>query len=641
MPTLLADNTLTLDKKVLLLPYQPRPFINYECMNDNEIRTGTGDLVFDTECYPNMFLAAFRSMQSGKVIKFTPPFDNHLLSYVLHRYRCIGFNSLKYDLPLLWAAYKNQNEAWLKEVSNALVGGMWYQEVCKEYGIQIFDTPHIDLIEVCPNKGSLKLYAARLHAPRIQELPYDHMITLNNFQKKIVEDYCINSDLTATAIIYDFNKDRLELREFLGREYNENLMSKSDAQMAEAIVRREVKKRTGSFPKKPSLTEDYSFQFQVPSYLKFNNSQLNTLVNDIASHTFRIDYAAKVIEPPFLENQIINIGSQSYTFGIGGLHSREKNVSYKSNEEYQITDKDVASYYPRIISNLKLAPEGLGDIFLEVFDGLTASRLDAKARKQFAKDKGMKIAINGASGKFNSEYSVMFSPRCYIQMTLTGQLSILQLCELFEENDIQVISANTDGIVLYYKRSKYGDVEKIIKEWEASTKYVTEEGQYKAYYARDVNAYFAHKLDNTVKVKGPYSEVGSQTGTKLDNNPIMLICSDAIKKLLTDSIPIEQTIRECKDLTRFLTVRNVKGGAHKNGVYLGHVVRWYYGKNELSGINYVTSGNLVATTEGGIPCMDLPNEFPVNLDHDRYIAETKNILYDIDYLKRPKQLKFF
>lgn len=638
MLTLTPNNQLSLSKPQLI--HKPRPFIPYEEMTDEDIFNGSGDLVFDSECFPNYFLIAFRHVATGKVIKLVPPFDPRKLSFILHHYRCIGFNSLKYDIPLLWASYIRQDLYWLKEVSNALVSGEWYQEICKQYSIRIFDTDHIDLIEVCPNQGSLKLYGARLHTPRLQELPFHHMEELTEEQKLEVENYCINADLVSTAITYEFNKDRLALREFLGQEYNENLMSKSDAQMAEAIMRREIKKRTGAWPKKPSLTEDYQFQYERPAYLKFNSPQLNGLLNDISSHTFRIDCAARVIRPDFLRDRTIKLNNLSYEFGIGGLHSKEKNIAYKSNEEYQITDKDVASYYPKIISNLKLAPEGLGPIFLDVFDGLTAARLDAKAKKAFAKDKGLKIAINGASGKFNSEHSVMFSPKCYVQMTLTGQLSILQLAEMFEENDIQVISANTDGIVLYHKRDKYDKLEQIIKHWETATRYPTEEGTYKAYYGRDVNAYFAHKSDNTIKLKGPYSEVGSQTGTQLDNNPIMLICSDAIKKLLTDEVPIEETIKNCRNLSRFITVRNVKGGGYWKNEYLGKVVRWVYARNEFEAIRYVESGNKVATTDGALPLMDWPDEWP-NIDYDRYIEETRNIMYDIGMLKRPEQIRFF
>lgn len=164
---------------------------------------------------------------------------------------------------------------------------------------------------------------------------------------------------------------------------------------------------------------------------------------------------------------------------------------------------------------------------------------------------------------------------------------------------------------------------------------------YIEYYARDVNAYFAVKESGDIKMKGPYSEVGSQTGTQLDNNPIMLICSDAIKKLLSSGVEIEHTIRGCKDITRFVTVRNVKGGAHKSGRYLGRVIRWYYGKGELGTINYVETNNKVPMTEGAVPLMDLPNSFPADLDHQRYVDEARAILYDIGYLKRPQEVKFF
>lgn len=634
------DQPLTLSKRVKLKPYVPRKFINYEEMNDDEIFNGSGDLVFDCEVFPNFFLAAFKQISTSKVIKLIPPFDTRKLSFILHRYRCIGFNSLKYDIPLLWAAYRNQDTSFLKKVSNALISGTWYSEVAKEFDFQIFKTEHVDLLEVCPNKGSLKLYGARLHTQRIQELPYHHLTELSDFEKEVVTDYCINSDLEATKKIYLFNKDRLELRDYLGKKYGDNLLSKSDAQMAEAIMYKEIKKKTGTAPKRHPITENYHFFYEIPAYLKFASPQLKSLLDEVASTKFTLnDYG--YINSGTLKDKQVELREFKSTFGIGGLHSREKNVSYKANDKYLIIDRDVTSYYPRIISNLKLFPEHLGPVFLEVFNDLTERRLHAKERKQFAEDKGLKIAINGISGKFNSEYSIVWSPKCYVQMTLTGQLSILMLVEMLQYNGIQVISANTDGIVIYCKKDRYNDLLYWVKYWEQITNYQTEETQYKAYYARDVNAYFAHKLDNTIKVKGPYSEVGSQTGTQLDNNPIMLICSDAIKKLLSDNIPIEKTITECKDLTRFVTVRNVKGGAHKDGYYLGKVIRYAYFKNEYGTINYIETNNKVPDTDGSLPLMDMPDSFPENLDYDRYIKETINILYDIDYLKRPTQIRFW
>ena len=607
-------------------------------MTDADILNNSGDVVFDSECFPNFFMAAFKHLATNKIFKLIPPFDPRKLSYILHRYNCIGFNSIKYDLPLLWAAYKNQDLGWLKTVSNDLVRGEWYQEVCKTHGIIVYPTPNIDLMNVCPGKGSLKLYAARLHSKRIQELPFEHTSILDEDQKLIITDYCINNDLEATELLYNFNKDRLELRRHLGMKYQDNLMSKSDAQMAEAIVVKELTRKTGKRPKKADLTEEYNFYYQSPTYLNFRTPQLQELLTNIVAHKFTLDDFVKIKVPEFLRGNAITIKDFSCTFGIGGLHSKEKTVAYKAENGYFISDNDAASYYPRIISNLGLYPEHLGPIFLDVFNGMTDDRLRAKKLKQFAEDKGLKIAINGISGKYNSEHSVVFSPRCYVQMTLTGQLSILLLIEFLEYEGFQVINANTDGIVVY--GNNYSLLRQIIEYWEELVNFKTEEMQYTAYYARDVNAYFAVKCDKSVKVKGPYSEVGSQTGTQLDNNPIMLICSDAIKKMLSDDKPIEETIRECKDITRFVTVRNVKGGAHKSGHYLGRVIRWYYGKGELGTINYLETNNKVPMTEGAIPLMNL-NGFPSDIDHQRYISEARAMLYDVGYLKRPEEVRFF
>jgi hypothetical protein len=115
-----------------------------------------------------------------------------------------------------------------------------------------------------------------------------------------------------------------------------------------------------------------------------------------------------------------------------------------------------------------------------------------------------------------------------------------------------------------------------------------------------------------------------------------LICNDAVEHFLAHRKPIEQTIRECRDFRRFVCVQNVKGGAEKNGVYLGKAVRWYYAVGETGAINYVTSGNQVPRSVGAKPCMDLPLEFPNDVDFAWYINTATEILFDIGYYKRPE-----
>lgn len=628
-----------------LLPYEDRPFIQREFMTNDEIINNAGsDLILDVESYPNYFMCGFKHPKLNKFICIENNFNPKFLSWLLFNYRTIGFNSYSYDLPMLWASFINNDPAYLKEVSNSLIlSGLRVKEIEKQFSFKVYETRHIDMIEVCPLKGSLKLYAARLHAPRLQDLPYPDTKELNDNEINIVRNYNFN-DLDITQLVYEFNKDRLDLRASMGFEYQEDLMSKSDAQIAEAVLTKEVRKLTGKWPRRPEIEEGTAYKYEVPHYIQYKTPELQKLLYNVRTVDFVVNHNGKIILPPKLDVDV-KINNGIYRIGIGGLHSSEKNTAHIASETHMIVDRDVASYYPRIITNLRLYPVGMGPDFLGAYEQIIARRLYAKKNKIFATDKGLKIVINGTSGKFSDFWSKMYSPDLTIQTTVTGQLALLLQIEMQELNGIECISANTDGAVYYVPVEKYELFNRTIKEWETRTNFETEETLYSGYYARDVNAYFAVKKDaksiKDVKVKGPYSEVGSQSGTQLDNNPINLICSDAIKQFLVDGTPIEKTIRECRDITRFVTVRQVKGGCHKDKKYLGKVVRYYYAKGIDGAIHYVLTGNRVADTVGGKPIMDLPDTFPDDINYEKYIEIATEILYDISYFKRHKQIEFF
>lgn len=611
-------------------------------MTDNEILTNSGDCVFDSECFSNFYLVAFRHIQSGKIIKLIPPFDPRKLSYTLHSYNCIGFNSIKYDLPLLWAAYKNQNTKFLKQFSNDLVSGNWYQEVCKQHGVVIYPTPNIDLIEVCPLRGSLKLYGARLHTKRIQELPYEHTKELNEQEKLIVADYCINSDLPATELLYNNLQEQLALRHELGIQYKINVMSKSDAQIAESVIGTELKKITGKWPSKPKEFAN-DFYYDCPEFIQYQTPVLNRLLEQIKKQKYEVLDTGRLRYDKELS---INIGDNIYRIGSGGLHSSEKNASIISNDEYEIIDRDVSSYYPRIVLNLGLFPDHLGTAFLTVYNSIVERRLAAKKNKNISISECLKITINGTFGKAGSPYSFLYAPKMMIQITLTGQLALLMLIEKLELEGIPVYSANTDGIVIKCPRDKKKLLNNIFSTWEKITGFETEETKYKAVYSRDVNAYLAIKDNGEAKGKNIYydpwrGKTAKDLYWRFQKNPTAQICIEAIEKLLIDKKETNETIQECQDITKFVAVRNVKGGAHKDRHYLGKVIRYYWAKNTIGTIQYIESGNNVPDTEGAKPLMDLPDELPKDINYQWYIDRTKEMLYEMNYLKRPQEIRFF
>lgn len=638
------NGLITIEKRAKLKPYWAREPKQYVEMTEAEILANAGGtLIGDTESYLNYFLVAWKCTKTNKIITMdigdTNNFNTRKLAWIMQSYRVVGFNFLKYDNPIIWFSYYCPEPDLIQDVSRQLIyGEKRPNEIAKEAGFEIPKTRIIDLIEVCPLKGSLKLYGARIHAPRIQDVPFSVYEPLPLDKIPIVKDYCIN-DLDETHRLMDFLKDRLELRQAMSIEYREDLMSKSDAQIAEAVISRELYNKTGRWPTRPKIDDNAIYQYYIPDFLQYKTDTMKAVLEKVRKARFQL--VSEYLTVPKELTTPIKIGNALYQMGIGGLHSLEKNVSYKSDENYVILDRDVASYYPYIILNQGLYPLHIGPQFLEIYRSIVERRLAAKKSGNKTADKGLKVTINGTFGKTSSYWSFLRSPEMFIQIVITGQLALLMLIEWIEHIDIQVISANTDGIVMLCPQIRVSELEAVIEEWEKTTNFITEETRYKAYYARDVNAYFAIKENGEVKVKGPYSEVGSATGTQLDNNPDALICTDAVKNLLSVGTPIEKTIRECDNITRFVTVRNVKGGAHKDGYYLGKTIRWYHAKGIQGTINYISNNNKVPNTDGARPCMDLPTVFPSDIDYDFYIQKTLEILEEINYLPAKKQLSFF
>lgn len=237
-------------------------------------------------------------------------------------------------------------------------------------------------------------------------------------------------------------------------------------------------------------------------------------------------------------------------------------------------------------------------------------------------NESLKITINSGFGKFGSKWSALYGPNLLIQTTVTGQLSLLMLIEALESAGISVVSANTDGIVIYCHKRNKAVLEQKVKEWEAATGFNTEETEYVALYSRDINNYLA------LKPKGKYKAKGTYADAELSKTPTAQVCVQAVVDFLQLGIPIRSTVESCQDIRQFVCVRSVTGGAVKDGQYLGKAVRWYYAKGQTGTINYKKNGNKVPVTDGAKPLMELPGTLPQDVDYDWYVEKAESILKD-------------
>lgn len=650
---------------------------------------------FDTECYPNYWLLKFR-LQGGRAFTFSLEAGERLdaedianIDYLFAMFGAtvVSFNGLYYDVPMIGAAlagYSCEQLKWLND--QIIVQGLkpW------ELGLPEWKpADHIDICEVLPGAGSQKMFAGRIHYKTMRDLPYEPDRYLSQAEMVEVADYCEN-DLGQIEAEYVALAPQLEQRADLGKRYGMDLRSKSDAQLAEAVLKRRCEQALGRRIYKPEIDWNLAFRYEPPAFLSFQTPELQRAFSLVNESIFKLGASGAVAMPPQLDGLEIALGSSRYRLGIGGLHSSEKRVIHRADADTVLRDADVASYYPSLILNSGKFPLALGSAFLQEYSAIKDERLAAKKlEKKLTKgtaewiaahteNEGGKIMINGTFGKTGSPYSVLFAPEMLIQTTVTGQLALLMLIDWHEVYGIPVVSANTDGIVIKCPRSKLATSDYLIKEWEKRTGLEMETSEYAAIYSRDINNYFAVKTSGEVKRKGEYSTAGLVE----KKSPDVEICGDAVAEYLSEGTPIIYTIAACRDIRKFVTVTKVTGGAvklwgegpskemkvvnmtatllaggwtksarkwTKGGVltdarsayktcfapqrpeYLGKVIRWYYSTAAPGPIIYNTNGNQVSLSYGAKPCMVLPDDLPTDIDYDWYLQNCESILKDIGY----------
>jgi hypothetical protein len=596
----------------------------------------------DTECYKDFWLTSLKRLDNGKRIVFVQyeghPLDRRGLHEALKRCKLVTFNGMVYDMPMIGLALQGVPCATLKRCSDFIIqGNMRSWDAEREFNFRIPEYDHIDLIEVVPTMVSLKVCMGRLHCPKLQDLPIEHDASISPDDRPRIIEYNEN-DLDGTIALYRKFQKQIELREKMSVEYGIDLRSKSDAQVAEAVIKSKLTAMTGSKPTKPGI-KARTFKFKFPGFLRNAGPIVQEVIQRVREADFIIEHTGYVKMPKQLSDAKIKIGQGVYRMGIGGLHSSEKSTMHVADADTLLIDRDVASYYPAIIIGTGLFPRHLGQAFLDIFRNIRDTRINAKKSGLKVIAETLKIVLNGSFGKFGSPWSILYAPDLMIQVTLTGQLALLMLIEAIESWDIPVISANTDGIVIKCPTYKYEILGYIIETWEQRTGFETEETRYRLLASRDVNSYIAIKDAGGAKLKGAFAEPEPVASSW--PSPHNQICITAVCDFLEHGIPIDMTIKGCGDIRHFVEVRNVTGGATWRGEYLGRAVRWYkarggepiYYKKENKATKTRAAGghNKVAGTDGGRPLMYMDGSIPADLDIDAYVEEARGILKDIGF----------
>lgn len=589
----------------------------------------------------------------------------------------VSFNGLDFDYPILCAALDGWEERSLKELANTIITeGLRQWQTMDRFKITQYEIDIVDLMEVAPGvKVSLKRYMGRMGYKTMMDMPFDHEHDLTDPDDlSTTRKYCFN-DCGGTLALFRQLKEQMELRVQLSEEHGIDLRSKSDAQIAEAILR----KRLGITGKQNRPVPRF-ITYTAPDFIQTDNDDIADLITRLSNQRFMINQGNGSPEAPDWMADEFMLGSGSYQVGIGGLHStHDVRLYVQATDDYLISDFDVASYYPNIIMKCGLIPNlggNRGAQFIEAYREIYDQRIAAKRSGNKAVANSLKITLNGTYGKLGSIYSAFYSPDLMLAVCLTGQLNLLILIDQLEKIEgVKVHSANTDGIMVGFSPTVRDQVLKVFADNSEITGFEYEETPYTKVAMKDVNNYVAVGKDGKVKGKGLYAEMS------LMKNPTMQVCTKAAVAYLTKGVLPEMFIKSQTDMKDFVAIRDVKGGgvqydrmdwvddwelvedhgsakniwyskaANKKvtrkskpkaievgvgGIPFGRVARWYMSVLPQPPIAYVDSGNRVAKTDGGKLCMNLPDNLPKDLDYQWYINESYNILKDIGVISDDK-----
>lgn len=598
------------------------------------------NLTYDIESFPNFFCAVFANSKLDDFICYEiserkNDYNDLMSMYSGHKGYFLGFNCLGYDSQLMEFLLKNKGvfskesgaklATIINDKSKSVVeasdsGGFG------EYPEWRLTVKHLDLFKMNHydnvNKStSLKWVEFSIDFPNVQDLPFHFSkpVPLDNFDDII--EYCKN-DVSATLEFANRkdNRDLIKLRLAQNKEYPYlGLLNKPDSSVGESIFlhkmseamsidRKELKER------KTNRTYLDVVYLLLP-YINFKTDVFNQV----------LDYYKKAVyglKKPNGDMETIGTSMQhdgiEYTFGEGGIHASRSSEIFESDDEYEIWDWDVESYYPKLAIVNKYKPEHLGDYFSVVYNSIF------KERKNYPKgtvqNLSYKIILNGCYGKLNSEHSFLYDVKPALQICINGQLLLLMLCERFTFiEDCQVIQANTDGVTIKIKKKNRDDMMSVVNSWQKLTSLTLEGSEYDKMVITDVNNYAARYVDGSMKYKGSY-----EIDKPYHKNKSQRIVPIALKRYFFDSIPIKDTVlnhlttqggydkeddvfgikssgiydfcigKKIKSNQRYIIIEN--DGTEK--VNKEKVIRYYVTKESSSMVKQYSSGRVEAVNKG-------------------------------------------
>lgn len=492
-------------------------------------------IVYDVEVFCEDWLVIFKDIETGKYTCVHN--DNEELKECISE-DCIyiGFNSKHYDQFIIKAICCGFTPQEVKQVNDFIIGGGqgWECPMLRDF---FFRFNNVDIKDDMQMGLSLKAIEGHLGLS-VEEstVPFDIDRPLTEEELKETAKYCIH-DVDTTEKLVELRKDYLKNKIHIGKLAGLDevkAMGMTNAKLTAALLKAEQKphddERKYVYP--PNLKREY-----IPQE-----------VFDFFDRMYDPEISDKEL---FSDKQTFSIGDCPGVVGYGGIHAAIPNYFFVESEDRVIRNKDVASYYPHLMTLCGYTSRNIPSA--KVFEDVLETRMKAKASGDKATANALKLVVNTTYGALLNKYNDLFDPLMGRSVCITGQLFLMELAQHLYADipDLKIVQLNTDGIMVECDRKYLPKLDEICDEWQSRTGFELEEDAVVRIAQKDVNNYVEVQEGGKAKSKGGYLVRGISTVGAFNINNNACIVAAAVKEYLVNGVPVEDTINGCNDIFQF------------------------------------------------------------------------------------------
>ena len=625
--------------------------------------------IYDIEQYPNMHMCIFRHRDTDEVREFiiwagegkefnqVKEYQEFLRTEVKGM---IGYNNIGYDYHLIDAILTTNPTLPTSMIlpkldsisTEAVTGkGIWLPEY--KHRIRQLDLYKIWHFDNVARATSLKSLQVAMRWPNVQDLPYPPGTYLTWEMVLNTKKYCLN-DVDSTKAFYQESIDMIHDRKLFQKTFGFRCDNYSSVKIGEKINAQIYERNTGipyrNFKKLRTYRSVIPAADCIADFIEFKSDFFKDFLNRLRNVTFK----------PEDEMEFhLWYGGKLFTMAKGGLHSDDApGVIVAGDDDLQ--EDDVASMYPACLINNGYYPAHLGTAWLEGMRSNYLYRKNelkptiSKLKKTGLKDTdeyrhaksmsdGLKLGMNGGGfGKTNSIYSWQYDPLVTFQTTITGQLSLLMLIEAYVDAGIEVVSANTDGVVTRVRPEQRPEYHRIRDWWQDVTKFELERTGYEKIIFSNVNHYIAHIKSGDwedLKFKGWF-----EINKEWHKNHSKRVVAIALANYFINGVPVQDTI------TNHMNTESYQIGPktfNSYGIYdfcitqkVGKGMEVFWGSEQVQRINryYVSKTGKRLTKHKSLDSSDISGSYGTLASLINDSADTGTVKRVTSMLKRPVQI---